>query len=259
MHTAYISRHSVIISFTMNKPSFSLLLLIFFTAQSFHHSGLWNKKKIVIVWQPSHQTDTGKDFSEAVTCNAIVEAAMETKPHFKEYKVWSLGKDEYHHADSGSNTKILHTTAVIDGRISGYAYELEQSNKRKPQIFIAVHNNGGTKRNAVWGYIHYGDKYEPANRELAARLAKAISSVTDLEDRGVWPDSSTGRNDYRCQVTGKLGFYSLDENMNAAPYRVLLEIGDNAVSRELLVSDEGRKKIGIAIKKELMAWIEEKL
>jgi hypothetical protein len=243
----------------MNKKLFAPLLLIFLTTQSFNHIGLWNKKKIIIVWQPSHQTDTGKDFSEAATCNAIVEAAMDTKPAFKEYKVWSLGKSAYHHADSGSNTKLLHTTAVIDGKISGYAYELEKSNKKNPKVFIAVHNNGGTKRNAVWGYIHYGDTYEPANRELAARLTKAISSVTDLEDRGVWLDSTTGRNDYRCQVTGKLGFYSLDENVNTAPYRVLLEIGDNAVSRELLISDEGRKKIGAAIKKELAAWIEEKL
>jgi hypothetical protein len=74
----------------------------------------------------------------------------------------------------------------------------------------------------------------------------------------VWLDSTTGRNDYRCAVTGKLSFYSLDENINTAPYRVLLEVGDNAVSRELLISDEGRKKIGQAIKKELVAWLTEK-
>jgi N-acetylmuramoyl-L-alanine amidase len=142
--------------------------------------------------------------------------------------------------------------------MSGYAYELKESNKLHPSVFIAVHNNAGTKRNAVWGYIHYGDKYEAANRELAGRLAKAISAATGLEDRGVWLDSTTGRNDYRCQATGKLSFYSLDENVNTAPYRVLMEIGDNAVSRELLISDEGRKKIGVAIKKELAAWITEK-
>jgi hypothetical protein len=38
----------------------------------------------------------------------------------------------------------------------------------------------------------------------------------------------------------------------------LLEVGDNAVSRPLLISDEGRKKVGEAIKKELAAWISEK-
>jgi hypothetical protein len=242
----------------MKKPSSLLLLLIFMTVQSFDHSSSWDSKKVVIVWQPSHQTDTGKDFSEAATCNAIVESAMATQPHFKEYKVWSLGKEQYHHADSGSNTKISHTTAIVDGKISGYAYELVQSNKRNPRVFIAVHNNGGTKRNAVWGFIHYGDKFESENKALAARLTKAISAVTDLEDRGVWLDSTTGRNDYRCAATGKLSFYSLDENVNTAPYRVLLEVGDNAASRELLVSDEGRKKIGVAIKKELAAWIKEK-
>lgn len=241
----------------MMKSPLLILLLTFFLTQSFSDHNL-EKKKIVIVWQPSHQTDTGRDFSEAATCNAIVESAMSTKPKLKEYKVWSLGKSEYHHADSGSNTKISHTTAVIDGKISGYAYELQESNKLNPKVFISVHNNGGTRRNAVWGFIHYGDKYETENRELAARLTKAISSVTDLEDRGVWLDSTTGRNDYRCTVTGKLSFYSLDENINTAPYRVLLEVGDNAASRELLVSDEGRKKIGIAIKKELAAWMKDK-
>jgi hypothetical protein len=240
----------------MKKTTLLLLALTFITTQSFKHNFI-KKRKHIIVWQPSHQTDTGKDFSEAATCNAIVEAAMETKPHLKEYKVWSLGRKDVHHADSGSNTVIGHTTAVIDGKISGYAYELKQSNKQKPYVFIAVHNNGGTKRNAVWGYIHYGDKYENENRELAARLIKAISSVTDLENRGVLLDSTTGRNNYRCQKTGKLSFYSLDENINTAPYRVLLEIGDNAVSRELLISDEGRKKIGQALKRELAAWLDQ--
>src|ERR1043165_476931 len=52
----------------------------------------------VVIWQPSHQTDTGKDFSEAATCNGIVEAAMAMEPQLEEYKVWSLGKEEYHHA-----------------------------------------------------------------------------------------------------------------------------------------------------------------
>jgi len=241
----------------MKKFGLLLLALTFISTQSFKH-GFIKKSKHIIVWQPSHQTDTGKDFSEAATCGAIVDAAMETKPHLKEYKVWSLGRKDVHHADSGSNTVIAHTTAVIDEKISGYAYELQQSNKRKPYVFIAVHNNGGTKRNAVWGYIHYGDKYESENRELAARLIKAIASVTDLENRGVLLDSTTGRNNYRCQQTGKLSFYSLDENINVAPYRVLLEIGDNAISRELLTSPEGRKKMGQALKLELASWLRER-
>ncbi len=211
-----------------------------------------------IVWQPSHQTDTGKDFNEAEVSNGIAEAAMGTDPSLKEYKVWSLGRSEYHHADSGSNTKILHTTAVIDGRISGYAYELRESNKKKPFVFIALHNNGGTKRHAVWGYIHYGDQYEAENRELAARLIKVISTVTNLENRGVWLDSTTGRNDYRCSITGKLSFYSLDENVNTAPYRVLLEIGDNAASHDFLKDPANQKLIGQAIKKELALWLSDK-
>ena len=95
--------------------------------------------------------------------------ALKPDMKLKEYKVWSLGKEGLHHSDAGSNTKVEHTTSIIDGKISGYAYELQESNKKHPDVFIAVHNNGGTQRNAVWGYIHYGDRYEAANRNLAGR------------------------------------------------------------------------------------------
>lgn len=215
------------------------------------------RKKVVVVWQPSHQTDTGVDFSEAATCNGIVEGAMAAKPKLREYKVWSLGVPNLHHADRGSNTIVEHTTAVIDGQLSGYAYELQESNKLKPDVFIAVHNNGGSKRNAIWGYIHYGDQYEAANRVLAGRLIKAIAAVTNLENRGVLLDSTTGRNDYRCASTGKLTFYSLDEHVNTAKYRVLLEVGDNKESRALLTDPAKQKLMGEALKKELAAWLKE--
>lgn len=216
------------------------------------------KKKIVIVWQPSHQTNTGKNFNEAAVSNAIAEAAMATQPVFKEYKVWSFGHRELHNADSGSNTMIAHTSAVVDGKISGYAWELRQSNKHKPDVFIALHNNGGTRRHAVWGYIHYGDEHEAENRELAGRLVAAIASATSLENRGVLLDSTTGRNDYRCAATGKLSFYSLDEHINSSPIRVLLEIGDNAVSHDFLQDPANQQKMGGAIKKALAAWLEER-
>ena len=216
------------------------------------------KEQPVIVWQPSHQTNTGKDFSEAAVCNGIVEAAMRARPNLKEYKVWSLGRKGLHHPDVGSNTVIEHTSAVIDQKISGYAWELRAANKRDPQVFISVHNNGGTKRHAIWGYIHEGDAYETENRELATRLIKAISEVTDLQNRGVLLDSSTGRNDYRCSSTNKQAFYSLDEHVNKAPYRVLLEIGDNALSKAFLEDPANQKKMGEALKKELMLWLTEK-
>ena len=61
----------------MKKYSVLLLILCFLSGQSFRNGNA--KKKIIVVWQPSHQTDTGKDFSEAGTCNAIVEAAMADK------------------------------------------------------------------------------------------------------------------------------------------------------------------------------------
>ncbi|MER3465508.1 MAG: hypothetical protein C4329_14980 [Chitinophagaceae bacterium] len=240
----------------MNKyiPVVAVLIVC---AQAFTIAGHF-KKKPTVVWQPSHQTDTGKDFSEAAVCNGIVEAAMNTKPHLKEYKVWSLGRTDVHHADSGSNTATRHTTAIIDGKISGYAYELQEANKKSPKVFIAVHNNGGTKRHAIWGYIHYGDAHEADNKELAARLIAAVANATDFQNRGVLMDSTTGRNDYRCAATGKLAFYSLDENVNKAPFRVLLEIGDNGASHDFLLNPDNQKKIGTALKQALAQWMEEK-
>lgn len=217
-------------------------------------TGASRDKLPVIVWQPSHQTNTGVDFSEAAVCNGIVEAAMEAEPRMKEYKVWSLGEKNLHHSDVGSNTIVEQTSAVINGQLSGYAWELQKANKKEPQVFISVHNNGGTKRHAIWGYIHEGDKYEAENRALAGRLVKAISAATGLENRGVLFDSSTGRNDYKCQSTGKLAFFSLDENVNKAPYRILLEVGDNDVSKEFLKDPENQKKLGEAIKRELAEW-----
>lgn len=213
------------------------------------------KKQPVIVWQPSHQTNTGISFSEAAVCNGIIEAAMSAEPRLNEYKVWSLAKKGLHHADVGSNTIIEQTSAVIDGKLSGYAWELKKANKRQPKVFISVHNNGGTKRHAIWGFIHEGDKYEAENRALASRLVKAISIATGLEDRGVLFDSSVGRNDYRCRDTGKLAFFSLDENVNTAPYRVLLEVGDNGVSKEFLEDPKNQKILGEAIKGALVEWI----
>jgi len=236
----------------MNKIIVSLTCFVLFA--SFTEP----KPKPVIIWQPSHQTDTGKDFSEAKTCNAIIEAAMAVKPKLKEFKVWSLNETDLHHQNVGSNTVIEHTTAIIDGKISGYAYELQESNKKNPDVFIAVHNNGGTKRHAIWGYIHEGDEFEAENKKLASRLVAAICAVTDLENRGVLFDSSTGRNDYICKSTGKKAFYSLDENVNTAKYRVLLEVGDNGVSKDFLENPANQKKMGEALKAELAKWLTEK-
>jgi hypothetical protein len=83
-----------------------------------------------------------------------------------------LGNAFLHTADRGSNTVVAHTSAIVDGKLSGYAWELQESNKQQPTVFVSVHNNGGTKRHAVWGYIHYGDKNEAANRELLDVLSK---------------------------------------------------------------------------------------
>jgi hypothetical protein len=242
----------------MVKTAFTALLFCFVFAPFNLPSSAAGKRKPVVAWQPSHQTDTGKDFSEAAVCNGIVEAAMACPPGLKEFKFWSFGRQDVHHADSGSNTMISHTTAVTEGKISGYAWELKNSNKKHPDIFIAVHNNGGTKRHAVWGFIHAADNYERDNRELAERLTSAIASATTLENRGVVLDSTTGRNDYRCKTTGARAFYSLDENVNSARFRVLLEIGDNGASHDFLLDIKNQKIIGEAIKQALALWMAER-
>jgi hypothetical protein len=211
--------------------------------------------KVVVVYQPSHQTDTGRDFSEAAVCNAIVDAAMASKSgSVAVHKVWSHDVPGLRYARRGSNTMVDHTSAVVGDSLTGYAWELRRSNEIDPFVFIAIHNNGATNRHAIWGYVHEGDRYEAANRELVADLIKAVADVTGLEDRGVWLDSSTGRNDYRCSATGKLAFYSLDENVNTAPYRVLLEIGDNEESRTLLQDPVKQKVMGEAIQRVVETW-----
>jgi hypothetical protein len=212
-------------------------------------SGGRETKKITVVYQPSHQSDTGVNFNEALVCNGIVEAAMAASTGVVNvYKVWSYDVDGLHHARQGSNTKVDHTTAVDSlGRISGYAHEIIEANKLHPDVFIAVHNNGATNRNACWGYVHEGDAGEQRNRDLAKEFVEEICRVSGLENRGVLGDSSPNRNDYRCKNTGKLSFYSVDENINVSPVRVLLEIGDNKVSYDLLMDPAKQKLIGQTI------------
>jgi hypothetical protein len=211
------------------------------------------KQPTVIVFQPSHQSDTGGDYNEATVCNSIVEYAMRGGAISSTdiYKVWSYNIAGLHHAQTGSNTKRSQTVDTDSGRISGYAYELQESNKLHPKFFIAVHNNGGTRRNACWGFVHEGDSLEAENRKLATLFVDAVCNVTGLQNAGVHGDSEPNRNDYRCSSTGKLSFYSLDEHVNNAPYRILLEIGDNAVSRALLLDPGKQKAMGEAIRKTL--------
>lgn len=208
-------------------------------------------KKTVVVYQPSHQSDTGVNFNEAAVCNSIADAALAASTGAVEvHKVWSYTIEGLHHAREGSNTKVDHTVMIDSlGRISGYAYELREANRLRPDVFVALHNNGATNRNACWGYVHEGDADETQNRELARELVAAVCDVSGLDNGGVLGDSSPNRNDYRCKSTGKLSFYSLDENINSSPIRVLLEIGDNKVSFELLMNPAVQKKIGVAIQK----------
>ena len=204
--------------------------------------------RLVVVFQPSHQSDTGRDFSEALVCKSIADAALAAcPPRVRASVIWSYNVDSLHHARTGSNTKIDHTSAVDSGRISGYAWELRNSNALHPDLFIAIHNNGATRRNGCWGFVHEGDANEPKNREIVRLMVSEICRVSGLEDLRDHGDSEPNRNDYRCVKTGKLSFYSLDENVNHCPLRVLLEIGDNKESRDLLMNPDIQKKIGKAI------------
>ena len=212
----------------------------------------------VVVFQPSHQSDTDPVVNEALTASAIVDYAMAAPPHYREHKVWSYFQPGLHHATAGTNTLIAHTTALEEGRPSGYAWELARSNAIEPLFFISVHDNSGTGRHAVWGYVHDGDPREEANRSLAETLVEAIARATDLENRGVHLDSSADRNDYRCAVTGRRAFYSIDENVNKAPYRVILEIGDMERDRAFLLDEGNRRAIGEAIKAGLHRFVEKR-
>ncbi len=222
----------------------SLLLLITATASA---DPVLNKPGIM--FQPSHQSDTGDGYIEAESCNAIVEYAMKAEPYYRQFKVWSYRVPGLHHAQTGTNTMIAHTSAVEAGLLSGYAWELNRANEQGAQVFIGVHHNAGTGRHAVWGYIHDGDKMETVNRRLSDILIEEVARATDLDNRGTHLDSSTGRNDYRCATTGRLAFYSLDENVNKAPYRILLEIGDMGKDRDFLRDKRNQKAIGRAIKR----------
>ncbi|MDD2773459.1 MAG: N-acetylmuramoyl-L-alanine amidase [Elusimicrobiales bacterium] len=210
----------------------------------------------VVVWQPSHQNDTSNGKSnEALVCDAIAQYAHAAQPVYDEYKVSSYREPGLHHSTYGTNTAVSNTSAVIDGKKSGYAFELEKSNEHHPLVFIALHNNAAAGVNAIWGYVHDGDKYEAANRELAGIIVDEIAAAVPLKNRGVHPDSSTGRNDYRCKATGRLAFYSIDENVNTAPYRVLLEIGDGDLAPQFLADKSNQRKIGEAVKKGLAKFI----
>lgn len=72
------------------------------------------KQTMSVVFQASHQTDTGKNFNEALTCNAIVEAAIKSSSgQLDLHKVWSFNASGLHHAREGSNTKIAHIAALV--------------------------------------------------------------------------------------------------------------------------------------------------
>ena len=85
-----------------------------------------------------------------------VEEAERQKKIKQKKKALGKEKQEFESHFAQKKEKL----SAVDGKISGYAYELQESNKLRPDVFVSVHNNGGTRRHACWGFIHEGDVYE---------------------------------------------------------------------------------------------------
>lgn len=96
---------------------------------------------------------------------------------------------------------------------------------------------------------------EKDNRDLAAQLIKAISEVSGLENRGVYSTAQLAETITVARPPANYGFTVLMNIPIPLPIRVLLEIGDNAVSRELLLNPDSQQKMGAAVKKALTEWI----
>jgi len=152
-----------------------------------------------------HQSDTGLDFNEALVCNGIADGVLAIPDErIQVKKVWSYNESGLHHARQGSNTKRAHTVDVDSRKISGYAFELRASNSLHPDVFVAIHNNGATKRNACWGFVHEGDSYEKPIENWRPCLWMQSAK------RAVWKmpvcmeNSEPNRNDYRLRCDGEI-------------------------------------------------------
>jgi hypothetical protein len=108
--------------------------------------------------------------------------------------------------------------------------ECRQANATHAQIFIAIHVNGGAA-SGFTGVYYTGDS---SSAHYAEALLKSVADTMGMTFHYLRPRSD---------------LYVLDPVNNGAPIRVLLELGDNAADRALLMSEEGRQRLAAALAK----------
>lgn len=172
---------------------------------------------VTIAWQPSHQDDTGVDWHECVVCGDIVDRVIELLPEYDHVKAWDTS-----HGLTGTNNYRPAPTNT-----QAFDAELAMSNSAHANVFVAVHVDGG----APSGILGECMPDDPPSRSLCEAMVASICAETDLPDRGV----------------REVRLYSLEPDRNAASLRVLLELGDNAADREMLLSDPGREQLARGI------------
>jgi N-acetylmuramoyl-L-alanine amidase len=101
---------------------------------------------------------------------------------------------------------------------------LKQANGANAEVFIAIHVDA-SGANTVMGMCFTGDS---VSYPVAGALAKTLSASLG------WGQRSTKLRD----------LYSLDPVRNSAKIRVLLEIGDNVVNRNMFEDPANRERIG---------------
>lgn len=172
---------------------------------------------VTIAWQPSHQDDTGVDWHEYVVCGDIVDRVIALLPEYAHVKAW----DTQHGLTGTNNYRPAPTnTPAFDA-------ELAMANEASAHVFVSVHVDGGAP-SGILGECMPGDA---ASRRLTEALVASVCAQTGLPNRGV----------------REVRLYSLESERNLAPLRVLLELGDNAADRDLLMSEEGRDSLAAAL------------
>jgi N-acetylmuramoyl-L-alanine amidase len=171
----------------------------------------------VVAWQPSHQDDTGgADWHEYLICGDIAQRTMAllAGSHVRSVLAWETEMGLTGSNNAGSNAPAFDS-------------EIRQANEAGAHYFVSIHNDGGAP-SGVLGMYFAGDQRSAA---VAEQYARVVSQQTGLPYRGI----------------RAAPLYSLDPVRNAAPIRVLLEIGDNVQDREFLEGEAGRQSVARAL------------
>lgn len=199
-----------------------------------------------VIYQASHQNDhmiKGTSLSEAEVADKIAKYAMNaTKTKNKNTISSYPSQSSLNFYDNGSNACVNMTQ-----KGTGYYWEIEQSNKIGPKLFVSIHVNASTG-NVIEPYYHSGDT---ASKGIGSEFAKAIAAATGLKERPPH-DDKVNRNE-TCKSEGNRykdkegnwAFYSIDPDVNKAGTRVILEIGDSQIPS--FWTEDNMKKIGEAI------------